>query len=266
MPTPSSPHRSIRRPISSSSTQSIRASTSDTKFPRVPRSRPRRRPRSSSTSNGNDISFSSTHDSDEDLNLWSSEHQADSSPEPAHRQPVPLRAPLSRFSDPPLVLQDSRVFHTPSSGEDGPLFAYASLPPTPLASSPPPTLNVERYRPPPEQSDVYTPPFSLWDYLREELLATDFDSHQELKWERVSNFLSIPIAIEKVSAPSLPESRYTSNYLERSYLSASSSALTHFCTHLQYSPYVSHLLSGDSSRTLLQTQRHLYHPHKKLTF
>jgi hypothetical protein len=42
------------------------------------------------------------------------------------------------------------------------------------------------------------PPFSLWDYLREELLATDFDSHQELKWERVSNFLNIPLAMEKV--------------------------------------------------------------------
>lgn len=42
------------------------------------------------------------------------------------------------------------------------------------------------------------PPFSLWDYLREELLATDFDSHQELKWERVGNFLSMPVAIEKV--------------------------------------------------------------------
>jgi hypothetical protein len=41
-------------------------------------------------------------------------------------------------------------------------------------------------------------PFSLWDYLREELLATDFDSHQELKWDRVSNFLSIPVAVEKV--------------------------------------------------------------------
>jgi hypothetical protein len=51
----------------------------------------------------------------------------------------------------------------------------------------------------PEQSEVYTVPFSLWDYLREELLATDFDSHQELKWERVGNFLSIPLAIEKVS-------------------------------------------------------------------
>lgn len=36
------------------------------------------------------------------------------------------------------------------------------------------------------------PPFSLYDYLREELLSTDFDSHQELKWERVSNWLGMP--------------------------------------------------------------------------
>ncbi|KAG6882685.1 hypothetical protein C0992_010968 [Termitomyces sp. T32_za158] len=43
-----------------------------------------------------------------------------------------------------------------------------------------------------------TTPFSLWDYLQEELLATDFDSHQEMKWERVSNFLSIPLAMEKI--------------------------------------------------------------------
>ncbi|EIN11380.1 DUF747-domain-containing protein [Punctularia strigosozonata HHB-11173 SS5] len=48
------------------------------------------------------------------------------------------------------------------------------------------------------QLDYRDPPFSLWDYLREELLATDFDSHQELKWERVSNFLAIPWAVEKI--------------------------------------------------------------------
>ena len=47
---------------------------------------------------------------------------------------------------------------------------------------------------------------STWT-LREELLATDFDSHQELKWERVSNFLSMPIAIEKVRGI-LTTSRY----------------------------------------------------------
>lgn len=88
------------------------------------------------------------------------------------------------------------------------LLTYASLPPTPISSSPP-----RHVTPPPSQSisppllppsspkheeAVYEPPFSLWDYLREELLATDFDSHQELKWERVSNFLSMPFAMEKV--------------------------------------------------------------------
>ena len=45
---------------------------------------------------------------------------------------------------------------------------------------------------------VKLPPFSLWDYLREELLSTDLDSHQELKWERVSNFLRVPLALERV--------------------------------------------------------------------
>ncbi|KAK7472524.1 hypothetical protein VKT23_000639 [Stygiomarasmius scandens] len=71
-------------------------------------------------------------------------------------------------------------------------FTYASLPPTPIALTPPET-------PTTPASIPYQPhPFSLYDYLREELLATDFDSHQELKWERVSNFLSIPLAMEKI--------------------------------------------------------------------
>lgn len=74
-------------------------------------------------------------------------------------------------------------------------FTYASLPPTPILPSPPPS-------PPPiarsQELQPDQPLFSLWDYLWEELLATDFDSHQELKWERVSNFLSIPLAMEKI--------------------------------------------------------------------
>jgi hypothetical protein len=202
VPKPSSPRLSTYRLVSSSSGHSIRAGISDTKFPHVTRSRRRRRPRSSSTSNGNDISLSSTHDSDEDPNLRLSEHQLDSSPEPLQPQPMlPLRVPLMRLSDPVPILQDSRVFHASSPSDDGPLLTYSSLPPTPIPSSPPPsTSNAERYRLPQKQSDVHMPPFSLWDYLREELLVTDFDSHQELKWDRVSNFLSIPIAIEKVSA------------------------------------------------------------------
>lgn len=80
------------------------------------------------------------------------------------------------------------------------ILTYASLPSSPISLTPVPSAAT----PPPDSfSPEYTispqyEPFSLWDYLREELLATDFDSHQELKWERVSNFLSIPLAMEKV--------------------------------------------------------------------
>ena len=42
------------------------------------------------------------------------------------------------------------------------------------------------------------PTVSLWDYLKEELTAADFETTQELKRERVANFLSVPIAFEKV--------------------------------------------------------------------
>lgn len=42
------------------------------------------------------------------------------------------------------------------------------------------------------------PPYSLWDYLKEEVMATDFDSTQELKWERVTNFIAIPFWMEKI--------------------------------------------------------------------
>jgi hypothetical protein len=69
------------------------------------------------------------------------------------------------------------------------VLSRAVSPPTPLT----PIFDNQ-----PPRSELDDTPFSLWDYLREELLATDFDSHQELKWERVSNFLSIPFAIEKV--------------------------------------------------------------------
>lgn len=43
------------------------------------------------------------------------------------------------------------------------------------------------------------PTVSLWDYLKEELTAADFESTQELKRERVANFLNVPVAFEKVA-------------------------------------------------------------------
>ncbi|KAF9987173.1 hypothetical protein BGZ65_004815 [Modicella reniformis] len=42
------------------------------------------------------------------------------------------------------------------------------------------------------------PTVSFWDYLKEELTAADFETTQELKRERVANFLSVPIAFEKM--------------------------------------------------------------------
>jgi hypothetical protein len=91
----------------------------------------------------------------------------------------------------------------PSSGRR---LTYSSLPSTPITGTPPiipqtpPLLHYHEPTSPtvPDAPQEAPAPFSLWDYLREELLATDFESHQELKWDRVSNFLSIPLVMEKV--------------------------------------------------------------------
>jgi hypothetical protein len=45
------------------------------------------------------------------------------------------------------------------------------------------------------------PSFSIWDYLKDELTASDFDSAQDLKRERVTNLLGVPGAVEKVDDP-----------------------------------------------------------------
>ncbi|KAL1921773.1 uncharacterized protein VTP21DRAFT_10415 [Calcarisporiella thermophila] len=41
-------------------------------------------------------------------------------------------------------------------------------------------------------------PSSLWDYLRYELTASDFDATQELKRERITNFMAVPRALDKL--------------------------------------------------------------------
>ena len=46
-------------------------------------------------------------------------------------------------------------------------------------------------------------PASLWDYLQEEIRASELDGSQELKAERVTNFFSVPMAVEKVMPPSI---------------------------------------------------------------
>jgi hypothetical protein len=50
----------------------------------------------------------------------------------------------------------------------------------------------------PKQPEEVLRQISFLDYLRDELTVADFDSAQELKRERVTNFLGVPGAIEKV--------------------------------------------------------------------
>ncbi|CAG8549729.1 4016_t:CDS:10 [Ambispora leptoticha] len=42
------------------------------------------------------------------------------------------------------------------------------------------------------------PNFGIWDYLKDEITALDFEPSEEITTERVTNFLTIPIAIEKL--------------------------------------------------------------------
>lgn len=56
-------------------------------------------------------------------------------------------------------------------------------------------LNKNSNRPEPDEA---LRQISFLDYLKDELTVADFDSAQELKRERVTNFLAVPAAIEKV--------------------------------------------------------------------
>jgi hypothetical protein len=128
---------------------------------------------------------------------------------------APLRSTGSSetedYSEPESAYRSRADNSTFSSRVEARTLHYASLPPSPLLPSTPShsfsaPLPPEPEPPAPPRSRSLSPshssasPFSLWDYLREEIWATDFDSHQELKWDRVSNFLSIPLAMEKVTS------------------------------------------------------------------
>jgi hypothetical protein len=78
---------------------------------------------------------------------------------------------------------------------------YSSLPSSPRLNSP----SKARSNPIPETPHVPRNPtsFSLWDYVKAELLADDILVEKDLRWERVSNFLAVPLAVEKVCASSV---------------------------------------------------------------
>lgn len=101
---------------------------------------------------------------------------------------------------------------------------YVSLPSTPLQSPrptskllpPDPVVATGRYNSTPDLHFRKTPKqspdrpsqsrkvsqkerlFSIWDYLKSELVETEAEYHQEVRWERLENFLSVPLAVEKV--------------------------------------------------------------------
>ncbi|OCH93090.1 DUF747-domain-containing protein [Obba rivulosa] len=188
MPTISlSPRRKrIRRYFSASAATGTRWSSRYTGGTSTARSRGR----GSSTSPHRHYDFSRGHTSNE------SEDSGIEDEEDNHSLPLTDESFSFPHTDPYLALPEAR-----------PPLVYSSLPPTPIAPSSPVHSHGSPEPPSPtfppsssaEMADVYhEPPFSLWDYLQEELLATDFDSHQELKWERVSNFLSMPVALEKI--------------------------------------------------------------------
>ncbi|KZV82134.1 DUF747-domain-containing protein [Exidia glandulosa HHB12029] len=109
--------------------------------------------------------------------------------------PRPTQPALVQQLSSPLLRHDSRFWK-----DSHELKTYASLPPSPITpSSPaPPLFPSDSQSSRDRERERQHAPFTLWDYLQEELLATDFDSHQEMKWERVSNFLSVPVAVEKI--------------------------------------------------------------------
>ncbi|TFK20924.1 DUF747 family protein [Coprinopsis marcescibilis] len=112
------------------------------------------------------------------------------------------RRSRSRSPRPLLFNQDTRPVAYSSLPATPILPSHPYTPPTPISplssafGTPEPQPKIEQEHD--QDPEQYEAPFSLWDYLREELLATDFDSHQEQKWERVSNFLSMPVAMEKI--------------------------------------------------------------------
>lgn len=189
-------------------------------------------------------------------------------------------SPCSEEDDYPRLLSDDEVgiphaetFPTISLPQRQPL-TYASLPPTPISRSPPrhaspPPQPISPPSPPPSpkhQDTAYEPPFSIWDYLREELLATDFDSHQELKWERVTNFLSMPFAMEKVTVY-LHRRHVPIDFESRYYSSVSSYASTPSSTHSRSSLFASSSpLFVCCSVQSFVSRPHFHHPRKLTSY
>lgn len=117
---------------------------------------------------------------------------------PKHRRSLISRAPAEDYNDttdlsktenkenhPPSTVSESSNTSEQTSGRS------ADVSKEPSSRKPTETDTKEQ--------SSQKPSFSIWDYLKDELTASDFDSAQDLKRERITNLLGVPGAVEKVS-------------------------------------------------------------------
>ncbi|GAA98908.1 uncharacterized protein L969DRAFT_51170 [Mixia osmundae IAM 14324] len=133
---------------------------------------------------------------------------------PARTASAPLLSSswLPELSSPPHDHADSLLARSPSPGATS-SSRGTSRPNTPLSGSMTPLMSQSQELASPvlngngvqkangfriASGRLQQLPYSLWDYLREEMSATELDGTQEVKSERVSNFLSVPMEVEKI--------------------------------------------------------------------
>lgn len=93
---------------------------------------------------------------------------------------------------PPLTCQRRPLADTTNNSIHHTRLSSASFSSSSSKSSPTTT-------PTPTNSDnAPSSSISFWDYLRDEVTVSDFDTTQEIKRERINNFLAVPAAVEKL--------------------------------------------------------------------
>lgn len=105
--------------------------------------------------------------------------------------------PVSRAATPvsPAVSVDSSSFWAPSPTADTAAQSEWAAASSDHASTAAATTPIASHR---TRKKMTMLPFSLWEFLKEEIRAQDLDGSQDPKGERVSNFLMVPMQVEQV--------------------------------------------------------------------
>lgn len=107
---------------------------------------------------------------------------------------------------PPPELDSPQIHSTPISRADTPTSPALSVDESNYWNSAPGLAPGQADTPwtPHQRRRMTMLPFSLWEFLKEEIRTQDLDGSQDPKGERVSNFLMVPMQVEKVrSIPGL---------------------------------------------------------------